>query len=108
LGARMNGISPTVDEAHKRISLICGTSSCHLVMSDKPIFVPGKFSSLSCVRLYFVCNAMSTDNFALVIYSLRHLGSLSRGNAAGYVGCRGRAIFDWPIDRLSHQISSSL
>ncbi|KAK3838072.1 MAG: hypothetical protein J3R72DRAFT_387120 [Linnemannia gamsii] len=41
LGARMNGISPTVDEARKRISLICGTSSCHLVMSDKPIFVPG-------------------------------------------------------------------
>ncbi|KAG0276198.1 hypothetical protein BGZ95_007853 [Linnemannia exigua] len=33
LGARMNGISPTVDEARKRISLICGTSSCHLVMS---------------------------------------------------------------------------
>lgn len=41
LGAKMNGVSPTVDEARKRISLICGTSSCHLVMSDKPIFVPG-------------------------------------------------------------------
>ncbi|KAF9154488.1 hypothetical protein BG015_000775 [Linnemannia schmuckeri] len=41
LGARMNGLSPTVDEARKRISMICGTSSCHLVMSDKPIFVSG-------------------------------------------------------------------
>ncbi|KAK3840091.1 MAG: hypothetical protein JOS17DRAFT_711469 [Linnemannia elongata] len=51
LGARMNGISPTVDEARKRISLICGTSSCHLVMSDKPIFVPGVWGPFHGVML---------------------------------------------------------
>ncbi|KAK3820240.1 MAG: hypothetical protein J3Q66DRAFT_297484 [Benniella sp.] len=41
LGAKMNGVEATVSEARKRISLICGTSSCHLVMSDRPIFVKG-------------------------------------------------------------------
>ncbi|KAG9061775.1 hypothetical protein KI688_006926 [Linnemannia hyalina] len=51
LGARMNGISSTVDEARKRISLICGTSSCHLVMSDKPIFVPGVWGPFHGVML---------------------------------------------------------
>ncbi|KAG0220044.1 hypothetical protein BGX33_009596 [Mortierella sp. NVP41] len=51
LGARMNGVSPTVDEARKRISLICGTSSCHLVMSDKPIFVPGVWGPFHGVML---------------------------------------------------------
>ncbi|KAH7039160.1 hypothetical protein BKA57DRAFT_428826 [Linnemannia elongata] len=51
LGARMNGLSPTVDEARKRISLICGTSSCHLVMSDKPIFVPGVWGPFHGVML---------------------------------------------------------
>lgn len=42
LGAKLNGVEATVSEARKRISLICGTSSCHLVMSDRPIFVKGE------------------------------------------------------------------
>ncbi|KAF9582715.1 hypothetical protein BGW38_010858 [Lunasporangiospora selenospora] len=41
MGAKLNGVQPSVDEASKRISLICGTSSCHLAMSKKSIFVPG-------------------------------------------------------------------
>jgi len=44
LGAKLNGKQPTVDEASKRISMICGTSSCHLAMSNKPIFVNGRYS----------------------------------------------------------------
>ncbi|KAG0018991.1 hypothetical protein BGZ80_006462 [Entomortierella chlamydospora] len=44
LGAKLNGTQATVEEASKRISSICGTSSCHLVMSGKPIFVPGRLS----------------------------------------------------------------
>ncbi|KAF9186354.1 hypothetical protein BGZ51_007299 [Haplosporangium sp. Z 767] len=51
LGAKLNGIEPTVDEAGKRISMICGTSSCHLVMSDKPIFVPGVWGPFHGVML---------------------------------------------------------
>ncbi|KAF9954398.1 hypothetical protein BGZ65_004040 [Modicella reniformis] len=51
LGAKMNGVPATVDEARKRISLICGTSSCHLVMSDKPIFVPGVWGPFHGVML---------------------------------------------------------
>ncbi|KAF9922311.1 hypothetical protein FBU30_007598 [Linnemannia zychae] len=51
LGAKMNGVSPTIEEARKRISLICGTSSCHLVMSDKPIFVPGVWGPFHGVML---------------------------------------------------------
>ncbi|KAF8937042.1 hypothetical protein EDD21DRAFT_443514 [Dissophora ornata] len=51
LGAKMNGVQATVDEALKRISLICGTSSCHLVMSDKPIFVTGVWGPFHGVML---------------------------------------------------------
>ncbi|KAF9948304.1 hypothetical protein BGZ72_009773 [Mortierella alpina] len=51
LGARLNGIQPTVDEASKRISLICGTSSCHLIMSNKPIMVPGVWGPFHGVML---------------------------------------------------------
>ncbi|KAI1317255.1 hypothetical protein EDD11_008741 [Mortierella claussenii] len=51
LGASMNGKQATVDEASKRISLICGTSSCHLVMSNKPIFVPGVWGPFHGVML---------------------------------------------------------
>lgn len=43
LGAKLNGKQPTMDEASKRISMICGTSSCHLAMSKKPIFVNGMY-----------------------------------------------------------------
>ncbi|KAG0199765.1 hypothetical protein BGX28_007005 [Mortierella sp. GBA30] len=51
LGARLNGVQPTVDEASKRISLICGTSSCHLIMSNKPIMVPGVWGPFHGVML---------------------------------------------------------
>ncbi|KAG0311053.1 hypothetical protein BGZ99_010415 [Dissophora globulifera] len=51
LGASLNGIQPTVHEARKRISLICGTSSCHLVMNDKPIFLPGVWGPFHGVML---------------------------------------------------------
>ncbi|KAI7818365.1 hypothetical protein BC939DRAFT_415194 [Gamsiella multidivaricata] len=51
LGARLKGVQATVDEAHKRISMICGTSSCHLVMSNKPIFVPGVWGPFHGVML---------------------------------------------------------
>ncbi|KAF9998802.1 hypothetical protein BGZ79_007538 [Entomortierella chlamydospora] len=54
LGAKLNGTQATVEEASKRISSICGTSSCHLVMSGKPIFVPGRLSvSLSFNQIYW-------------------------------------------------------
>ncbi|KAF9398893.1 hypothetical protein BGX21_007113 [Mortierella sp. AD011] len=54
LGAKLNGTQATVEEASKRISSICGTSSCHLVMSGKPIFVPGKLNvSLSFNQTYW-------------------------------------------------------
>ncbi|KAG0219868.1 FGGY-family pentulose kinase [Mortierella sp. GBAus27b] len=51
LGAKLNGERATVDEARKRISMICGTSSCHLVMSDRPIFVPGVWGPFHGVML---------------------------------------------------------
>ncbi|KAG0028615.1 hypothetical protein BGZ82_008340 [Podila clonocystis] len=51
LGARTNGIPPTVSDAQKRISLICGTSSCHLLMSDRPIFVKGVWGPFHGVML---------------------------------------------------------
>ncbi|KAF9287362.1 hypothetical protein BGZ68_001918 [Mortierella alpina] len=51
LGAKLNGIQPTVNEASKRISLICGTSSCHLIMSNKPIMVPGVWGPFHGVML---------------------------------------------------------
>ncbi|KAF9428313.1 hypothetical protein BGZ94_002820 [Podila epigama] len=51
LGAQTNGVPPTVGEAQKRISLICGTSSCHLLMSDRPIFVKGVWGPFHGVML---------------------------------------------------------
>ncbi|KAF9909841.1 hypothetical protein BX616_011041 [Lobosporangium transversale] len=51
LGAKLNGRQATVDEASKRISSICGTSSCYLVMSDRPIFVPGVWGPFHGVML---------------------------------------------------------
>ncbi|KAG0055700.1 hypothetical protein BGZ83_007708 [Gryganskiella cystojenkinii] len=51
LGAKLHGVEPTIDEASKRISMICGTSSCHLVMSNKPIFVQGVWGPFHGVML---------------------------------------------------------
>ncbi|KAF9433522.1 hypothetical protein BGZ76_009324 [Entomortierella beljakovae] len=51
LGAQLNGVKSTVEEASKRISSICGTSSCHLVMNNSPIFVPGVWGPFHGVML---------------------------------------------------------
>ncbi len=41
LGARLNGVSPTEEDLERRLALIGGTSSCHMAVARKPIFVPG-------------------------------------------------------------------
>ncbi|KAG0240720.1 hypothetical protein BGW41_006717 [Actinomortierella wolfii] len=51
LGASIAGKRPSIDEAQSRIAIICGTSSCHLAMSKKQIFVPGVWGPYNGVML---------------------------------------------------------
>ncbi|KAF9165803.1 hypothetical protein DFQ26_009327 [Actinomortierella ambigua] len=46
LGASVAGKQPSIGEAQTRIAIICGTSSCHLAMSKKKIFVPAYAQAL--------------------------------------------------------------
>jgi FGGY-family pentulose kinase len=41
LGAPLDGLAPTPETLEQRLALIGGTSSCHMAVSRKPLFVPG-------------------------------------------------------------------
>ncbi|GAB4315262.1 MAG: FGGY-family carbohydrate kinase [Candidatus Sumerlaeia bacterium] len=41
LGAMLDGRAPTPDVMPRRLALIGGTSSCHMAVSQNPIFIPG-------------------------------------------------------------------
>ena len=41
LGAALGGVSPDSAALRRRVALVGGTSSCHMAVSLKPVFVPG-------------------------------------------------------------------
>lgn len=41
LGCMATGLSEQSNPLTSRLALVCGTSSCHMTVSDEPVFVPG-------------------------------------------------------------------
>ena len=105
IGAKIDGQAFHVDNAHRRVALIGGTSSCHMAVSPKPQFIRGvwgPYYSAMVPGLWLTEGGQSATG-ALVDYCIES----SRHAAALGVQARrsGKTVYELLNDRLKAMAS---